>query len=663
MTREELSETLDRIAQLLELKGENPFKIRAYRQGSEAVMNYAGDIVARAAANELDGIPGVGSALRQKLHELAATGRLQFFDDLCAEFPATIFELFEVPGVGARRIAMLHASLGVGSIAELKRACESGAVAELPGFGEKMVRKILESLAYLETAATSYRACDVVPSVEQVLAFLKEHPAVLRAEVAGSYRRARETVHDLDFVASTRGGAALLTDFVGRPFVASVLAHGPTKASVRMSNGIQCDVRAVTPEEFPCALLYFTGSKEHNVKLRARALKHGWSLNEYRLEGCPDALRDEADVFKALGLEFIEPELREDRGEIEAAEAGRLPKLIELANLRGTFHCHTTDSDGHNSLDAMAAAARDLGLQYLGIADHSKASFQAHGLDAARLLEQVTRIRDWNRSHAASDFRIFAGTEVDILRDGALDFPDDVLAQLDYAVASVHSVFNLPEAEMTRRIIRAIENPHVTMLGHPTGRLLLKRDGYAVDIPAVIEACAATGTIIELNANPVAARSGLALVAARPRKGSLVRDQPGCPQHRRPSASLVRHPHGPQGLAHPERCHQLPPARQGRGRFAEKARAPRRLEAGLRTCLAKIEPVHLLRREYRVRSGRGSCRAALNRAPNGLITPQALKSNFVRQSTTCRPIHDGLAGASPCPKRTCMRGTPRAQLR
>jgi DNA polymerase (family X) len=502
MTRDQIVDVLTRIALLLELKGENPFKVRAYRQGADAVSNYAGDIVEKAIANELAGISGLGAALQQKIHELATMGRLEFFEVLKSEFPTTIFELFEVPGLGAKRIAVLHAELGVGSLEDLARACESGAAAQLAGFGEKTARKILDALAYRASAASSFLACDVVTSVDEILAFLRSHPMVERAEAAGSFRRGRETVHDLDFVVASPEGAVVMADFAAQPFVASILAQGPTKTSIYLPSGLQCDVRAVKPSEFACALLYFTGSKAHNVALRARALKRGWSLNEYRLDGWSAPLSDEGEIYHALGLSEIPPELREDGQEIEAAETGCLPRLIELANLRGTFHCHTTASDGHHSLEAMAEAARNLGFQYLGIADHSKASFQAHGLSETQLAAQVSAIRHWNDEHATASFRLFAGSEVDILRDGALDFSNEVLAQLDYVVASVHSVFTLAEAEMTRRIIRAIENPNVTMLGHPTGRLLLKREPYALDIPAIIEACAATDTIIELNANP-----------------------------------------------------------------------------------------------------------------------------------------------------------------
>jgi len=314
-------------------------------------------------------------------------------------------------------------------------------------------------------------------------------------------------VHDLDFIVATRSPAEVSAYFVSHEAVEEILAQGPTKTSVRLKPGVQADLRVVTNDQYPFALAYFTGSKEHNVKIRGMALTHGWTLNEYRMapvEGKAadpvPAIDEESDLYEALGLEYIPPELRENLGEIEAAAAGTLPMLVTLENVRGTFHNHTTASDGRSTLEEMAAAARELGLEYLGIADHSKSSFQAHGLDAKRLLDQRDEIRRLNA--VGEGLRLFAGTECDVLKDGTLDFPDEVLSELDYVVASVHSVFNLPEAEMTERIIRAISNPYVTMLGHLTGRLLLTREPYAVDVPAVIEAAATTGTWIELNANP-----------------------------------------------------------------------------------------------------------------------------------------------------------------
>lgn len=508
MTAADAADVFEKIALLMELKGENPFKIRAYRTGAEIVESFAGDIMKLAAENQLDGIKGLGEALRDKLHEMATTGKLVFFEELRTEFPAGIFELFNIQGLGPKGIKQLHEELGVGSIADLKSAIESGEAAKLPGFGEKKAAKILEGIAFRSEHASEFRQDQVLPVVETVLAALRGHSAVSRAEICGSYRRGKETVHDLDFLVATKQPDEVIAAFTKLPLVESVIARGGTKASIRTAHGLQCDLRAVTSKEFPFALNYFTGSKEHNVALRQRALSMGWSLNEYALsheEGRKSKpippVHDEPDLYRALKLDWPEPELRENTGEIEAAEEGRLPHLVTLENLRGVFHNHTTASDGKATLEEMAAAAQELGLQYLGIADHSKSSFQANGLDVRRLKQQIKAIHELNQSFD-DGFRVFAGSEVDILKDGALDFDDDVLAQLDYVVASVHNIFNLPEAEMTRRIIRAIENPHVTMLGHVTGRLLCQRPGYAVNIPDIIDAAAGTGTIIEINASP-----------------------------------------------------------------------------------------------------------------------------------------------------------------
>ena len=505
MTAHEMAEVFHRIALLLELKGENPFKIRAYKTGAEAVENFSGDIVALAAANELAGIKGIGDALRDKLHEMATTGRLEFYEKLKSEFPETIFGLFDISGLGPKKIALLYKELKVAGVADLKRVCENGEAAKLSGFGEKTVVKLLESIAFHEQHASEFRLGDVAPVSEMVLHFLREHPNVGRVEVCGSYRRGKETVHDLDFLASSKNPQAVIDAFVELPVFVQTLAKGSTKASVRTKDGLQCDLRVVSTAEFPFALNYFTGSKEHNVAMRQLCLQRGWSLNEYAItasEGSetPPPIHEERDIYRALDMEYVEPELRENTGELEAAARNKLPRLVELSNLRGTFHNHTTASDGNATLAQMAAAAQDLGLQYLGIADHSKSSFQANGLHEDRLRKQIAEIHAMNADF--DGFKLFAGSEVDILKDGSLDFDDDLLAELDYVVASVHNVMNLPEAEMTKRIIRAIENPHVTMLGHLTGRLLLQRPSYAVNVPAIIDAAAATGTIIELNASP-----------------------------------------------------------------------------------------------------------------------------------------------------------------
>jgi len=506
MTRETLAEVLEQIALLLELKNENPFKVRAYRQGAETVRNFDGEIVELAAANQLTGIKGIGEALRDKLHELASTGSLGFYEKLRAEFPPGLFELFDLQGLGPKKVKALYEALAIASIADLKTACEAGKVAELPGFGAKTQTKILEAIALNATFADTFLLGGISTLVEEILELLRFHPEISRVAVAGSYRRAKETVHDLDFLVATKEPKLVCEDFTTLPQVESIIVCGETKASVRLKNGLQCDLRAVSNAQFPFALQYFSGSKEHNVAIRSLALKQGLSLNEYGFTAMnadvviPE-VNDEPDIYRALGLDFIPPELRENRGEIEAAAEHSLPRLIELGQLRGTFHNHTTASDGRDSLEAMADEAMELGLQYLGIADHSKASFQANGLDETRLLDQIAAIARLNAGY--ENFRIFSGTEVDIHKDGSLDFSDEMLAQLDYCVASVHASFTLSEEEMTRRICRAMENEHVTMLGHVTGRLLLKREAYAVNQAMIIDCAAETRTIIELNCNPM----------------------------------------------------------------------------------------------------------------------------------------------------------------
>ncbi len=519
MTKEAIAETLENIARLLDLKGENVFKIRAYQTAARAVETYAGNLEETARAERLDEVEGIGDAIAKKITELVTTGRLGYYEELKSGFPPTLFELFGINGLGAKKIKALYEKLQVSSLAELETAARDGRVAGLPGFGEKTAKNLLANIEQRQRNAAFHRLGDVAGPAFRLAELLRGHPAVLRASEGGSFRRRKEVVRDLDFVASTNDPAAVGEFFATRPDVAEVIAKGPTKVSVRLTNGVQCDLRLVSDTEYPYALHHFTGSKEHHIALRSHALeKYGWSINDYRISVAPEAekkgkhaplpeIRDEGEFYRALGMDYIPPELRENLGEIDAALTHRLPELVALENLRGTFHCHTNASDGHNTLEEMAEGARELGMQYLGIADHSKSSFQANGQDERRLLAQVEAIRALNarfQKEGGKDgaFRLFAGVECDSLKDGTLDFPDEVLAALDYVVVSVHGSFSLPEAEMTRRLIRAIENPYVTMLGHLTGRLLLERESYAVDIPAVLDAAAATGTIIELNASP-----------------------------------------------------------------------------------------------------------------------------------------------------------------
>lgn len=509
-SKEEVIELFEAIARLLELKGENVFKVRAYSNAARNLETFAGDFEEAFRAGRLGELVGVGKALDEKITEFVTTGALAYYDTLKGEFPEGLFDLFELQGIGPKKIKALWDQLGVVTVSDLEAACADGRVAGLKGFGEKTAENILASIEVRKRYAGSFRFGDVAAEAEGLVEELKSIPGVLHATIAGSYRRRKETVHDLDFLVATRTPADVSEFFVSHSSVESILARGETKSSVRLRSGIQADLRVVSPEQYPSALNYFTGSKEHNIALRSRALARGWTLNEYRLGPDDKQGRDsdaippihtEADLYRALGLDYIEPELREGRGELEAAESHRLPKLVKLENLRGTFHNHTTASDGRSSLEEMADAARELGLQYLGISDHSVSSHQARGLEAERLLEQVAEIRRLNEQYLP-EFRLFAGVECDILKDGSLDYPDEVLAQLDYVVASVHSSFSLSQKEMTARIIRAMGNRYVTMLGHLSGRLLLSRDAYALDIPAVIDAAVETRTVIELNANP-----------------------------------------------------------------------------------------------------------------------------------------------------------------
>jgi DNA polymerase (family X) len=540
MTKEEIAGVLEKIATLLELKGENPFKVRAYTNAARAIETFGGNVSNFQDEEAVAKIPGIGKSIALKIKELAATGSLKYFEELSAEFPAGILELFSLSGLGAKKIKALYDRLGINSIEQLQKACEEGRVAELPGFGRTTQQKLCDAIAKRAEHADSFQFGQVAAEAETLRSDLAVHSEALQVDIAGSYRRRKEILHDLDLLVATKQPEAIMKFFVSHLLVESIIAQGPTKSSVRLRSGVQCDLRVVSAAEYPFALAYFTGNKEHNIELRSRALQRGWTLNEYRLApipvegrgGSPEPpavqrragrlrsiasttsprpkkkirpkkipkVHDEPGLYRAVDLDFIPPELRENWGEFEAAEKHSLPKLIEKENLRGTFHCHTLASDGHSSLEEMAEAAQGLGLEYLGIADHSRSQIQAHGLDEKKLLTQVAAIRKLNKKFGG--FHLFAGVECDILRDGSLDFPDEVLSQLDFVVASVHSALGLSEADMTRRVIRAMENPFVTMLAHPTGRLLLKREPYKIDVPKILDAAARTGTWIELNAAP-----------------------------------------------------------------------------------------------------------------------------------------------------------------
>ena len=516
MTKNEIADILTEIATLLELKGENPFKVRAYQAGARAIESIEdAELAAFIREEQLQTVKGIGEALAKKIAELHATGRLKFYEELKASIEPGLVELLLVPGLGAKKARALRDKLGIKSIAELAAACAAGRVAELAGFGAKSQEKILAGIKNREAYGRRHLWWDAWQTAEPILAGLRTLPPVVRAEAAGSLRRGLETIGDLDFLVAAIEVAPVVDWFTRLPGVQEITAKGETKASVRFDWGLQADLRIVPEDQFVFALHHFTGSKDHNVQMRQRAQARGLSLSEWGLvaaegegtakekakAGTPGNIKTETDIFGALGLHFIPPELREGMGEIEAAERGELPRLIEPGDLRGAFHNHTTASDGRNTLIEMTAAAEALGWEYLGIADHSKASFQANGLSEERLLKQAEDIRALNAARRFKT-RVFAGTECDILPDGRLDFDESVRGKLDYVVVSVHSAFAQSEAEMTARIVRALEQPHVTMLGHLTGRLLLRREGYPVNAAKVIDAAIANGVVVELNASP-----------------------------------------------------------------------------------------------------------------------------------------------------------------
>jgi DNA polymerase (family 10) len=514
MNRDQVADILVEIGTLLELKGENPFKVRAYSNAARSLQTLAEPLEKMVREGRLGEIPGIGEALQQKITELVTTGRLAYYEELKNSIAPGLVAMLEIPGLGPKKIQALHRELGIESVEALEKACREGRVAGLKGFGEKTQANILEGIERRRSYAARHLLAEALPLGEELLEKLRGHPDVIRCSTGGSLRRCRETIGDIDLLASSKKPQAVLDDFAGLPGVSKVIAKGDTKASVVLGGGIQADLRVVSDAEYPFALMYFTGSKEHNIVMRQRAIERGLRLNEYGLFRSQTETRDaalrvacrtEEEIYEKLGLHYIPPELREDAGEFALAERGPIPRLVEWTDLKGSLHNHSTWSDGHQTPAEIARSMADLGLAYWAVTDHSKASFQANGLDARRLRQQLKEIREINQQLAEEgvEFRLLTGTEVDILKDGRLDFPDEVLAELDIVIASVHQSFNLSEAEMTRRIIAAVQNPQVHVLGHPTGRLLLEREAYAVDPRAVIDACAATGTWIELNASPL----------------------------------------------------------------------------------------------------------------------------------------------------------------
>ena len=513
MDKDQVAEVLVSIATLLELKGENPFKVRAYLNGAraiEALNEPLGKVVGEGRLGE---IKGIGDALQKKIGELVATGRLAYYEELKAATPPGLIAMLEVPGLGPKKVKALHDKLNLETVEELEQACKEGKVAGLEGFGEKTQANIREGIERRRAYASRHLLSDALSAGQRLLETLRLHPEVTRCSMAGSLRRYREVIGDIDLVASSKAPGRVLDYFTGQPGVLRIIAKGDTKASVLIEGGIQCDLRVVSDAQYASALMYFTGSKAHNIAMRQRAIDRGLRLNEYGLFRATEETRDprllapcrtEEEIFEQLGLHPIPPELREDTGEMAVAEKGPLPRLVEWTDLKGSLHNHSTWSDGHQRPEEIARAMSELGLAYWAITDHSRASFQANGLDASRLREEAAEIRSLNAQLAGEGtrFRLLTGVEVDILKDGRLDLPDEALAELDVVIASIHQSFNQGEAEMTQRLIGAARNPFVHILGHLTGRLLLEREPYKVDPRAVIEACAETGTWIELNAHP-----------------------------------------------------------------------------------------------------------------------------------------------------------------
>ena len=504
MTKDEAAAALREIGTILELQGENPFKCRAYHTAARTLETAPADLGELVHSGRLGELPGIGEALREKITTLVTTGRLPYLETLRASLPPGLLALLDLPGLGPKKLKILREKLNIESRESLEKACRDGRLAALEGFGEKTASNLLEAIARRAAYGKLHRLGDALPVAQDLLAQLKKCRAVQKAEIGGSLRRAKEVVKDLDLIAASSRPAEVMKAFTTAPQVEKVVAHGETKSSVLLAGGLSCDLRVVPPEAWATALAHFTGSKEHNIALRQRAIDRGLHLSEWGLfkEGSQKALplKEEKDLHRALGLEYMPPEIREDQGEIQAAEKKKLPELLTRDEIRGCLHNHTVASDGQDTLEAMAKAAAELGLEWLGIADHSRSSFQAHGLDEKKLTAQIETIRAYNRKKPACT--LLAGTECDILKGGKLDFSDSVLAELDYVIASIHAGFSSDEKDNTSRLLRAMENPHVTCLGHPTGRLLLEREPYPVNMPEVLKVAAETGTWIELNCNP-----------------------------------------------------------------------------------------------------------------------------------------------------------------
>jgi DNA polymerase (family 10) len=511
MEKEQVAAIIDEIGTLLELQGENSFRCNAYHNAARALQQLETNLAEVVKEGKLGEIPGIGETLKEKITTLVTTGNLPFYDELKRKFPPGLLEMLRLPGVGPKKVKVLFEQLGIDDLEKLKKACEKDEIAGLKGFGAKTQQKILEGIAFLGQTADRVRLDQALPLATAILDGMRGGKGIVRMELCGSLRRRKETIKDIDILISSDHPAPLMERFVKLPFVERVVAHGPTKSSIVASDKgatgkpivMNADLRIVTDEQFAFALNYFTGSKEHNVALRGRAQDMGLKLNEYELAGAKGSIpcKDEAALYRALGLSYVPPELRENTGEIDAAEKGELPELVEENEIQGVFHCHSNWSDGANTLEEMAVAAKKLGLRYLGFGDHSPSLTVANGLTPERVYQQQKEIDALTKK--LKGIVLFKGIECDILADGRLDYDDMVLASFDYVVASVHSHFNQPAAEMTERICRALRHSRVTMLGHATGRLLLRRDGYAVDLEAVLQEAAKHKKMIEINAHPM----------------------------------------------------------------------------------------------------------------------------------------------------------------
>jgi len=496
-----VARTLLEIADLLELKGENPFKIRAYRNAAD-VVSHAAEAVSALDEAALRGWNGIGKDLAGRIREIAVTGDCGIRRELLTEFPATLLDVLRLQGVGPKTVAILYKELRITSLDDLTAAAKAGRIRAVKGMGSKKETLILQAIEERQRFAGRHLLSRATEMGDALVSYLKEQAPVADITVVGSVRRGAETTGDLDLLASG-ADSALADTFTKFPQVERVLANGGTKASVLLRGGFQADLRIVTPEQRGAALQYFTGSKAHNIALRDRALERGWKLNEYGLfdaDDRPIAGAAEQDIYKALGLAFIEPELRENRGEIEAAAEKALPSLITQADLKGDLHMHTTESDGRESLETMVAAAKARGLEYIAITDHSQSLAMANGLDEGRAAANAERIRNYSKTQKG--ITVLAGIECDILADGSMDLSDDCLASLDIVVASVHSALTQDEGEMTRRVIRAIEHPSVDIIGHLTARMLLRREGSKIQLERVIDAAKANGVALEINSQP-----------------------------------------------------------------------------------------------------------------------------------------------------------------